>query len=326
MFFISNKGDSLERLSEIPKLNFSLMNFEKDHKNYFKFFVDFLKLYSFCKKNKIDIIHTHHRYPELLAFLVAVFIDIKTITTVHSFVKGLNKISFRSDKIIAVSDSIMEYLNVNFPHTKAKCLMVYNCVEDKYFVSDDTDNIELKKSLGYNLNERILLFVGRINKIKGVDVLINAFKNLPKELNIKLLLVGSISKEFLLARSEGIKHIESQIDIRKFYNLADVVVLPSREDPFPYVMLEAGAMCKPFIGSRTGGIAEFIMDGVDGFLFEPENVDELISKIIYVFNNPDLSQAASVKLFNKVNKNYICKSYFKNLHRIYIDLLNQSKN
>lgn len=329
VFFITNKGDSLDRLAEIANLNLSLLNFEKDHKDIFKLINDFFILFKFCKKNRIDVIHTHHRYPELLAFLVSLFIDIKTITTVHSFVKGLNRISFRSHKIIAVSNAVNEYLKKKYVHTKSNCITLQNCLEENFFTTDEIDRIEIKKYFGYDLNDRILLFVGRINKIKGVDVLIKAFKTLPRELNIKLLLVGSITKEFLkellFAKSEGIQHIESQSDIKKFYILADVVVLPSREDPFPYVMLEAGAMRKPFIGSRTGGISEFIKDGVDGFLFEPENVDELVSKIIYVFNNPDLSQAASVKLFSKVKENYNCKSYFENLNRIYIDLLNQSK-
>ena len=166
LFLISNKGDSFERLNAIKDLNFSIIDFEKDHKNPFKLISDFFQLLSYCKKYKIDIIHTHHRYPELLAFLVSIITNIKTITTVHSFVQGLNRISFRSHKIIAVSNAVNKYLKKNYPHTKAKCVTIYNCLEEKYFMSDDSDRIEIKKSFGYDLNDRILLFVGRISKIK----------------------------------------------------------------------------------------------------------------------------------------------------------------
>ena len=165
-----------------------------------------------------------------------------------------------------------------------------------------------------------------INKIKGVDILIEAIKKLPNELKVKLLLVGSITDEYfknlLFEKNNNIKHIESENDIRKFYNMADVVVLPSREDPFPYVMLETGAMHKPFLGSKTGGISEFIDDGINGFLFESENVDELTSKIVYIFNNPEISLAAGEKLYNKVKDTCDCEKYFEVLDKIYMDLLN----
>ncbi len=329
LFFITNKGDSLERLDNFKGVDISLINFEKDHKNIFRMFNDLLKLNSFCKKNKIDIIHTHHRYPEFLAFLVSKLTNIKTITTVHSFVKGLKWISFRSHKIIAVSKAVNEYLNINYPHTKANSATLYNCVEEKYFMSDDSYHVEKKKSFGYELDDRILLFAGRINKIKGVDVLINSFKKVPKKLNIKLLLVGSIVdnslKKLLTSQSPDIRHIESQSDIRTFYQIADVVVLPSREDPFPYVMLEAGAMCKPFIGSKVGGIAEFIDDNINGFLFESENIDELISKITYVFSNADVSKVASKNLFNKVNEISNCNIYCEKLNKFYLDLSDMKK-
>ena len=53
-----------------------------------------------------------------------------------------------------------------------------------------------------------------------------------------------------------------------FYSIADIVVLPSLADSFPYVMLESGLFKKPFVGTQTGGIAEFIDDGKNGLLFE----------------------------------------------------------
>ena len=53
-------------------------------------------------------------------------------------------------------------------------------------------------------------------------------------------------------------------NIKQLYSISDVVILPSKKDSFPYVMLEAGINKKSFIGGNTGGIAEFIEDGVNG--------------------------------------------------------------
>ena len=160
LFFITNTGDSFDRLANLKNINLKLFNFERDHKSIFKLIIHFLKLYSFCRQNKIDIIHTHHRYPELLAILVSKFINLRTVTTVHSFVKGLNRISFRSHKIIAVSESVKEYLYRNYPQTKTKCITLYNCVENYFFTKDEINQNQIKKSFGYDLSDKILLFAG----------------------------------------------------------------------------------------------------------------------------------------------------------------------
>ncbi|MCJ7648630.1 MAG: hypothetical protein MUP85_08455, partial [Candidatus Lokiarchaeota archaeon] len=61
--FITNRGDSLDRISGNKNIKLQLLDFEKDHKNPLKLIKDFFWLLSYCKKYKIDIIHTHHRYP-----------------------------------------------------------------------------------------------------------------------------------------------------------------------------------------------------------------------------------------------------------------------
>ncbi len=321
LFFITNKGDSFDRLQNIPGLNFSLLNFEKDHKNIFNMITDSFKLYSFCKQNKIDIIHTHHRYPELLSVFVSKFARVKTITTVHSFVRGMKLFSFRSDKIISVSKAVESHLIKNYPHTKENCTTIYNCIEESFYAKSEVDNLELRKSLGFSDADKILLFAGRISKIKGCDILIEAFKKLPQNLNAKLLLIGSVSEPYinsLLEKNRGkIKLLEPQKDLKPYYEISDLVVLPSIEDPFPYVMLEAGAMKKPFIGGNTGGIKEFIDDNVNGFLVTPGNVDELSHKIKYVLENPDVAKQAGEKLFEKVQQFCKCEKYFSDLKKIY---------
>jgi len=119
----------------------------------------------------------------------------------------------------------------------------------------------------------------------------------------------------------GIIYLTPSSKYYHYYELADVVILPSRKDPFPLVMLETGIMKKPFIGSRTGGIAEFIDDGVNGFLFEPGNADDLADKIRYVINNPEKAKSAAEELHKKVLKYCNCEDYFGRLKGIYEELL-----
>lgn len=324
VFFITNSGDSLDRLDSIPFLKFSKMNFKKDHTNLLLLGRDFIRLFLFCRRNKIDIIHTHHRYPELIAVMVSKFLRIKTITTVHSFVKGKRQVSFRSDKVIAVSKSVGEYLRKNYPLTANKTITLYNCIEDSFYEDLVVDSQELRKSSGYNDNDKIVLFAGRISRIKGSDVLITSFDKIDRSLNAKLLIIGTITDDDLrikIRESNQIKILEPQKEMRPYYKIADIVVLPSIEDPFPYVMLEAGAMKKLFIGSNIGGIGEFIEDNQDGFLVKPGSVDELTSKMEFVLKSLPSDSKAGELLYAKVKSNCDYEKYFYELSNIYHGLL-----
>ncbi len=323
--FISNKGDSFDR---IKKLNtkFYQMNFEKDHKNPLRLLRDFFLLYSYCKKHNIYLIHSHHRYLELLAVIVSKFTSIKTITTVHSFVTGFSRLSFRSNKIICVSNAIKKNLIENYEHSENRIILLHNCIDDISLKNIIEPN-ELQKQLGFNSDDKVILFVGRINKVKGVDTLLEAFKKVHKlNVKVKLILLGQLEDIDL---SEAIRSYTGKLivippknNVLDYYQVADIVVLPSRIDPFPFVMLEAGVMKKPFIGSRTGGIAEFIDDEVNGFLIEPGNVDELAQKIIYVLKNPESAKQVAEKLYDKVIEKNNCNQYFEKLEKIYSEILN----
>ncbi len=88
-------------------------------------------------------------------------------------------------------------------------------------------------------------------------------------------------------------------------------------------MLESGLFKKPFVGSRTGGIAEFIEDGKNGLLFEPGDVKQLIEKINYVLDNPEEAKTFGENLYLKVIENTSSEKYFYTLSEIYNNLIIQ---
>lgn len=320
VYFITNGGDALSKL-ENEHIDFRFLQFSKGFKNIFHFLTNYYQLKSLCVKNKIDIIHTHHRYPELLSTLIAKKINVKTITTVHSLVKGYKNISFRSDRIIAVSNLVKNSIIKNFHIPKNKIELLHNCV-----IPPDKPNAEsvenLRQKLNIGLNDFVILFLGRLNRIKGIDLLIRAFRKIKPEFpNVKLILVGQILdetyKQMKVKSDEDILYLGARADTNSFFELCDIVILPSREDPFPYVMLEAGIANKPFIGSHTGGIEEFIDDGVNGFLFEPGNIDDLADKIKFIIINPEKARSTAEELYKKVIKHCNCEEYYEKLTDAY---------
>ncbi len=320
LFFITNKGDSLDRLTTLG-IQPTILDFNRGNRNVYKLIKNVLSLYIYCKKNKINVIHTHHRYPEFVAYLVSQLLDIKTVTTVHSLLSNLKYVSFRSEKIIAVSNTVKDNLIRNYKISTDRIDVIYNFIEP--FLNSTKDQKE-KFLTNYNISDsdRILLFAGRINEIKGCDVLLLAFDEICKKVrNVKLLLVGSW--ELPLTVRDNIKFnsniilINSSPEIDMYYSIAKIVVTPSRSDSFPFIMLEAGLAKKPFIGGRIGGISEFIDDGIDGLLVEPGNIDDLKEKIIKLLDNNDLSNKLANNLQIKVSKLIFPDFYISQLSNIY---------
>ncbi|MHC1736436.1 MAG: glycosyltransferase family 4 protein [Ignavibacteriaceae bacterium] len=323
LFFIANGGDSINRI-EILGVKPQVIKFYKGWKNILFFVPNYFKLKNYCINNKISIIHSHHRYPEFLAWLVAKKLGIKTITTVHSFVKGKFFFSFKSHKIISVSKAVNVYLIEHFSTNKEKLIMLHNfVVTDERHKSTD-NNTPVFETL--TSHDKVLLFLGRINKIKGVDILIDTFLSMSKKRkDVFLVLVGNfdLSESYLeIIRSHQriILH-HSKSSVSEYFHICTVVILPSRIDPFPYVMLESGLFKKPFIGGNTGGIAEFIEDGKNGLLVEPGNVESLTGAIEWVLDNPEEARQLGENLHKKVLTLNSKKEYIEKLIGIYNELL-----
>lgn len=324
IYFITNRGDALDKLKEI-KLSPHILNFTRGIRNIFNLLQNLKALIDYCVKNKINIIHTHHRYPEFLAFITSKIIKIKTISTAHSIFSGKAVYSFKSEKIIAVSNSVKNILLNNYKVPVEKIIMINNFIEPIIEIDRKT-KLNIKSDLGISPNKKVILFLGRISKIKGVDTLIESFNLISKKYNdVYLLIIGSIYdsslKNILNNLPTRIKLLNPVKNPYEYYSIADIIVLPSRVDPFPYVMLEAGLVKKPFIGSRTGGIEEFIEDNITGLLIEPGCPKQLAQKLSYLLENPDKGKYLADNLFTKVKSNISSEKYSENLENIYKQML-----
>jgi glycosyltransferase involved in cell wall biosynthesis len=323
IFLITNKGDSLDRLKKL-NVKTDFIEFKRGNKNPFIFFKELFLLYKYCSKNKIKVIHSHHRYPELLAHILSKIINVKTISSVFSYVQGHIRISYKSDRIITVSDSVSRYLQEIYGVENSKIVMKYLFLENKNY-KQEFKSIAKQKLFGIIDDMNIILFVGRITQVKGFDVLMQVIEKINKlNKNVLFIAVGDLlQEEFynLYPDKRLLNYYGPQIDLSSYYSIADIVVLPSRIDPFPFIMLETGLAKKPFIGGRTGGIEEFIEDGVDGLLVEPGNVDDLYNKIVYLLNNTELQKKLGENLFQKVSKLNSPNEYCNELIKIYEDLV-----
>ena len=128
-------------------------------------------------------------------------------------------------------------------------------------------------------DERIILFVGRIEPLKGLDILINAASLLESDVECTVLVVGGDASSQAevdglreLARDRGIEHrvaFVGAVDhetLPLYYNAADVCVVPSHYESFGLVAVEAMASGVPVVASRVGGLTGTVKDGETGYL------------------------------------------------------------
>lgn len=152
----------------------------------------------------------------------------------------------------------------------------------------------LQKPLAANAKD--LLFVGEMRKLKGVDVLLNAIAQLKPRRLVTCCFVGEgtdVEAFKLLAIKLGLADQVTFVGRKTMIEaleLGRVFVLPSRNESFPYVMLEAAAAHKPLIASNIGGIAEVVPKAQ---LCMPEDVSGLASLILRTLENPAKSQQSA---------------------------------
>ncbi|HEY5123362.1 MAG TPA: glycosyltransferase family 4 protein, partial [Ignavibacteria bacterium] len=185
---LSFGGDAVNKFKE-KSIPFELIkNGNSSKKN---IFANFIYIKNFCIRNKIDIIHSHHRYFDFLSYIISKFINIKTVTSVQSLVKGRKMFSYNADILIAVSNSVKEHLISYFKKPENKIKIIHNFVDlSDIKITQEPDNLKFK--LRIDNSKFVLGFIGRFDfEEKGVDILLQAMIKLKNDhSDLFLLLIG----------------------------------------------------------------------------------------------------------------------------------------
>ena len=162
-----------------------------------------------------------------------------------------------------------------------------NGIDTTYFSADSISKSKDELRLSYHIqsSDFVFVFVGRMVGDKGINELVEAFKQLLKtHSSAKLFLVGSIEADLDPLRIETIHEMENneniiavgyQNDVRPFFKMADALVFPSYREGFPNVVMQAGAMGLPSIVTDINGCNEIIINKENGLIIPKKNVTEL---------------------------------------------------
>lgn len=229
------------------------------------------------------------------------------------------------------------------PELKSKCKVNHNGINpDQFFPveSNHPNRVEIRNNLGVKDDELLIFFVGQIRYIKGINSVVDAFKELlPKYKKIKLLIIGSASGgkesgnekqlqffEEFNKKIDGIKniihlHFVSHDDLHKYYQASDIACMPSiYEEPFGLVMAESMATGLPLVTSNRGGIPEFV--GEAGFITsKPEESAEIRDYLEKLIIDKDLRKSLGEKARDRIANNFTWKHTAERTEKMFLELL-----
>jgi len=180
-------------------------------------------------------------------------------------------------------------------------------------------------------NDSIIGYIGVLEEHKGLDVLLRAAANL----NCRIVLIGDGSSRDTLKRLSNDLHLNERLmfvppvphrEVPKYLAAMDLFILPSRtksnwREKFGRVLIEAMAAGVPLIGSDSGEIPNVIGDA--GLIFSEDNVEELESKIKYLFDHPEDRSILAEKGRERVRKFYSWEAIASRTHDLYKSVLSQ---
>lgn len=269
------------------------------------------KLIAEIKRNEIDIVIAHTPKGAMIGIIAAFFAGVKkriyfrhgimyeTSTGFkRNLLKNIERLTSRlSTKVVCVSPSVLEKSIAEKLTPRSKSILLNkgtcNGIDDSNLFNPGMISQEQRAALKsqYNINDtdKVVGYVGRLVKDKGIQELLTAWKQIIKKYpDAKLLLVGpyeqrdSISQEFkdYVEQEPSVIHTGLIENVTPYYTLMDVFILPSYREGFPTVVLEASAMELPVITTRSTGCIDSIVEDKTGIFtaIQPEAIATAIGK------------------------------------------------
>ena len=210
------------------------------------------------------------------------------------------------------------------------------CERDVIVVPNGVKLKVFQKTSGSKIedNAKTIIYVGRLQPVKGVQYLIEAMIAVQREIpDINLVIVGDgeersklekLAKELDLTGCIQFVGKVPQEEIPSMLHQSDIFVLPSLSEGFPNVIIEAMAAGLPIVASKIGGIPEIVEDEINGYLVSTKKPDEIADKILVLLQNDDIRVRMANNNVEKAEMYTLTKVADK-VEEIYLNVLNKTR-
>ncbi|PSL01255.1 glycosyltransferase [Cecembia rubra] len=237
--------------------------------------------------------------------------------------------SIFSDKVVAISPSVLKFLRENVKLKPKKVVLINNGVAIPE-PNTSKELLKLRQDLNLEKEDFVIGAVGRVyDHIKRFSDLISAF-SLLKQKNLKLLLVGTgPDLEKLKSQMSDLGLVDQCIPVgyqanpHKYYALMDAFCIPSVHEGFGLVAAEAMLHRLPVIATKVGGLQDIVIDGKTGFLVPPFSPDQIAEKLKILIEDPELRKSMGEKGYERAVVNYTADRYCQEVENLYLQLLKE---
>jgi len=243
------------------------------------------------------------------------------LSTIESYFSSLMGAWKDIDAFICVSDYQKEQLML-MGLEETKLHTIHNFVDSDLFTPT-------YKNKGY------FLYYGRIEEVKGLKVLVDAFRAIKSKSTCRLLIVGDGSykkelqdycKKALIENVEFHPHYDFN-ELKPIIENSIATVMPSLwYETFGLTVLESYSAGKPVIASSIGGMTETVIDNETGFLVEPGNSEQIAEKMQYLLSNPEATIELGKKAKNRVDEFFSKQVHLNKIEQLYTKVLDAGTN
>lgn len=277
-----------------------------------------IRLYSFLRKEKPLIVHSHTPKAGIVGMLAAKLAGVPhRLHTVaglplleatgakRKLLDFVEKLTYAcATKVYPNSVGLKNIIIQNNYCNPSKLNVIAqgssNGIDTAFFnpnLFSADQNHTLKEKWGLTDEHFVLIFVGRLVKDKGLNELVAAFQKAHKiQVNLRLLLVGDYESHLdplspktteVIQKNGAIIAVGFQYDVRPFFAIANALVFPSYREGFPNVVMQAGAMNLPCIVSNINGCNEIIQEGSNGTIIPVKDSEAIVEKVLLLVENKE---------------------------------------
>jgi glycosyltransferase involved in cell wall biosynthesis len=272
--------------------------------------LDLIRLARYARRNRIQIVHgTEKPRDVVFGYFISRCCGARSVTHLHVKVEDwirpvARRLIHRSDGLIAVSQFVAESA-VRMGYARERVYTVHNALDVSRWNPEVIDPMIVRQEFLLTDDVPLLCIVARINPWKGHELLLEALGHLHEDdVAFHLLIVGNDDPGGTPGRGTQIGRVQDLIaslnlgpkitltgfrsDVAALLASSDIFTMPTWEEPFGLVFLEAMAMETPVVAIRSGAVIEVVEDGVTGLLSEPGDAGALASNIRRLIDDPSL--------------------------------------